>query len=69
VGEKGPEMFTPGASGQIVNNTTTSNLGGTTNNLYVTNTFENGEEMITRNMNTIWNGIMDRMNENGYRFA
>jgi len=69
VGEKGPELFTPPRTGQVINNSTTSSLGGATNNINVTVVNDTGEEFIERNAVKIWDSIVDKMNEEGMRFA
>ena len=72
VGERGPELFTPSRTGQIINNSTTSNIGGATNSINVTviaNDAQSFEEQQKRSADNMWNLIMDRMNEEGVRFA
>ena len=69
VGERGPELFTSPRTGQIINNATTSNVGGQTNVFNITNVLENDEAFIQRNAVKIWDSIIDNMNENGLRFA
>jgi len=69
VGERGPELFTPPNSGNIVNNKSISNTGGQSNVFNITNVLENDEAFIQRNTVKIWDSILDRMNEEGMRFA
>jgi len=69
VGERGPELFTPPRTGQIINNSTTNATGGQSNNINVTVVNDVGEEFVERNAVKIWNSIVDKMNEEGLRFA
>jgi len=65
VGERGPEMWTAPDSGRIVNNSNISNAG-TTNNLTVNNYVGVSDDHIA---DVAWNSLLDRMNEEGMRFA
>lgn len=69
VGEAGEEIFRPTSSGSIINNNTANSFGGASNNINVTVVNETGDDSIKRNMNTIWSGIIGRMNEEGVSFA
>lgn len=69
VGERGPELFTAPRTGQIINNSATNNVGGQTNIFNVTQVMESDESFIQRNAVKIWDNIVDKMNEEGVRFA
>lgn len=69
VGENGVEEFVAPSSGRIINNNNISNSGGIANAIDVTVITERGEEYIDRSAEKIWNVLLDRMNENGMRFA
>lgn len=69
VGERGPELFTAPRTGQIINNSATNNVGGQSNTFNITNVLENDDAFINRNAVKIWDSIIDRMNEEGLRFA
>jgi len=69
VGERGPELFTSPRSGQIINNSSTSSIGGASNVVNVTVLNEPDEQYISRNQTAIWEGVLEMMNENGVRWA
>lgn len=68
VGERGPEIFTPNSSGNIISNKNIENIGGPTNIINVSvNTIdsESFDDRLGRSAYKIWNIIMDQMNEEG----
>ena len=71
VGEKRPEIFIPDRSGTIIPNT--ESIGGSTNNeinvTVIANDANSFDGSLHRGADTIWNIIMDRMNEEGLSFA
>jgi len=72
VGERGPEIFTPTQSGQIINNKTISNQGGTTfapvYNLQVLDS-EGVDRVLAEHSEKFYNTMQMNMFQNGQSFA
>jgi len=72
VGERGPELFTPGSSGNITNNSNTVNNGGAT---YITNNYidaidtKSFDERISESGTAVFNANASQMEEIGASYG